>query len=116
MYLKIDEADLDVEFNQGSPTNAIVDSWVFVDGNSLGVFEMPIEVPVLDLDENGVSEIVIFAGVRNNGIKSDAIIYPFYERLNFEFDFEELAKKELDLTFEYDENTIFEVIEDCNEQ
>lgn len=61
--------------SEGSPTQKITDAWVYVNGIQLGVFELPVTVPVLD---TGTVNISVFAGIKENGFSSIGNIYPFY--------------------------------------
>ncbi len=60
---------------QGANSHGISDAWIFMDGRSLGVFEVPCKIPVLD---EGEHNFIIFGGIKNNGISSTRIRYPFY--------------------------------------
>ena len=70
-YLKIDNITLD----EGNTTSNITDAWVYVNGQLQGVYELPAKFPVL---EEGNANIKVYAGIKNNGIASDRVIYPFY--------------------------------------
>lgn len=97
MYLEINSADL-VSDNDIYPTHKIQDVSVYVDGSSVGVFELPARVPVLG---DGTVSVVVFAGIRNNGQVLSPKEYPFYDREEFTFDFEANRVIPLDLEFEY---------------
>lgn len=109
MILDISEAQLVTEIEQGANTHAITDAWVYVDGFSVGVYQLPAQVPILS--ENEKAEIVLFAGVRKNGIQNDPIEYPFYDRIDISLDFEPGQTKDITPEFRYQEDVIFEVIE-----
>ena len=70
-YLKIDNITL----NEGNTTSNITDAWVYINGQLQGVYELPAKFPVL---EQGNTDIKVYAGIKNNGIASDRVIYPFY--------------------------------------
>ncbi len=70
-YLKIDNITLD----EGNTTSNITDAWVYINGQLQGVYELPAKFPVL---EQGNTDIKVYAGIKNNGIASDRVIYPFY--------------------------------------
>jgi hypothetical protein len=53
----------------------IKDAWVIVNNEFIGVFELPLTFPVLN---SGVCEVVIRAGVIENGISNTRTPYPFY--------------------------------------
>ncbi|MFT5824221.1 MAG: hypothetical protein ACI8ZM_005487 [Crocinitomix sp.] len=75
-WLAIDSFTLTTNLEtQGANSHGISDAWIFMDGRSLGVFELPCKIPVLD---EGEHNFIIFAGIKNNGISSTRIRYPFY--------------------------------------
>jgi len=69
-YIKINSIEL-----EDNITSNITDAWVYINGQLRGVYELPAKFPVL---EEGTSDIKIYAGINNNGIGSDRVIYPFY--------------------------------------
>lgn len=77
-YLKIDRIDLQTKTDrsQGSIAHDIVDAWVYVDNQFIGVFELPAKVPVL---YEGEHEIKIVAGIKKNGLANERAAYPFFE-------------------------------------
>ncbi|HKK39780.1 MAG TPA: hypothetical protein VJ949_10210, partial [Cryomorphaceae bacterium] len=76
-FVYIEAADLVVaaDGSQGPSTSAIVDAHIFANDFFVGTIELPGSVPIL---EEGSTKITVGAGIRNNGISSDRIIYPFY--------------------------------------
>jgi len=75
-YLYIDKIQLNTSVEEGTNSNAIVDAWVFMNDNLVGVYELPAQVPVLG---EGEQNIKIFGGIKNNGIGFTGIRYPFYQ-------------------------------------
>lgn len=75
-YIYIDNFRLSTSGDEGSDSELITDAWLSVDGEFLGVFTLPAQVPVLD---NGSKEIRVDAGIKDNGITDLGKIYPFYE-------------------------------------
>ncbi|MEM9051634.1 MAG: hypothetical protein AAGC47_06240 [Bacteroidota bacterium] len=77
-FVYIDAADLIVasDGSQGPNTNEIIDAHVFANENFVGTIELPGLAAIL---EEGPTRITIGGGIRNNGIFSDRIIYPYYE-------------------------------------
>src|SRR6185369_5304430 len=75
-YIRIESIKLTTDnATQGSNRNAITDVWVYVDQQMVGVFEMPVTVPVL---YSGVHTVMLKAGIIVDGIASTRIDYPFY--------------------------------------
>ncbi|HIP32005.1 MAG TPA: hypothetical protein EYG86_04515 [Crocinitomicaceae bacterium] len=60
----------------GVLTENISDAWVYVNGETIGVFELPVKLPLL---VSGDAKIQIFPAVKNNGISATKKIYPFLE-------------------------------------
>jgi len=87
-YVKIDDVDLLYNQDFGANTENITDVWFYIDDNLQGVYEMPVEFPILN---EGIQNIRIKAGVKANGIASTRIQYPFY---NSYFDTIELNQDE----------------------
>lgn len=50
------------------------DAWIFVNGRDLGTWELPCKVPIL---EEGTPNILIFPGVKMNGVSTSRPRYPF---------------------------------------
>ena len=74
-YVKIDNINLLSSPNFGENTENITDVWFYVDDNLQGVYEIPVQFPILN---DGIQNIRIKAGVKANGIASTRIQYPFY--------------------------------------
>lgn len=55
----------------------IQDAWVYVNGNFVGVFELPAHFPVI---ASGDCELLIAPGIKVNGTNETRSEYPFYER------------------------------------
>lgn len=78
-YIKIDSISLVTNpLLQGSNSHKIVDAWLYVDNNPVGVYQLPCVVPVL---EKGSHNITIVPGVLLNGISATHLDYPFYQSI-----------------------------------
>ncbi|MEO9256806.1 MAG: hypothetical protein ABI207_00415 [Crocinitomicaceae bacterium] len=79
-YLQINKYSLleniDAVSPQGALSNNFSDAWVYIDGKLMGVFELPVKLPI---GQAGGKTITIVAGVRNNGIESTKKRFPFVE-------------------------------------
>ncbi len=60
---------------QGSNSSAISELWLYDNGNILGVVDTPVSLPLLG---TGVHTLSVFPGIKNNGIGTSRIRYPFY--------------------------------------
>lgn len=75
-YIHIPAFSLASKSGEGTNAHKITDAWVYVDGQINGVFQMPVTLPIIEL---GQHELTVFAGIRNNGTKSNPVINPFLE-------------------------------------
>lgn len=60
----------------------ITDGWLYVNGEFLGAYTLPAEVPVL---AEGLSEVLVFPGVKENGITGTPNIYPILTRYDQDY-------------------------------
>lgn len=58
-----------------SSSEGISEMWVYANSDIQGVYNVPSRIPIL---KEGNTELTIFAGIKNNGIASTRIRYPFY--------------------------------------
>jgi len=84
-FVYIKKADLIVaqDGSQGPSTSEILDAHIFANDIFVGAIQLPGAVPIL---EQGPTKITVAAGIRNNGIFSDRLIYPFYRFFENEVD------------------------------
>ncbi len=61
---------------EGEITHNFTDAWVYADGQLVGVFELPVRLPIL---KEGTTEIKIFPTILNNGIAATKKVYPFVQ-------------------------------------
>jgi len=87
-------------------THDVRDIWVYLDGESLGIYPYPSHVPVIPRNPESNSSMQFIAGIRENGIASYLELYPFLE-------FYELNQKilpgniyEVNPVFKYRNNTL----------
>lgn len=81
-YIKIDSISLTTNvIKEGSNSHKIVDAWIYLDNNPIGVYQLPCNVPVL---EKGMHKIDIRPGVLQNGISNTHLAYPFYQFISKE--------------------------------
>lgn len=75
-WLKIDEISLYTDVStEGENTHNITDAWIYMDGQSLGVFELPCKIPII---AEGTHDFIIYAGIQQNGISAERMKYPLY--------------------------------------
>jgi hypothetical protein len=76
-YLRIEPFTMTTTAEQGTNLQKITDGYIFVGSENRGAYELPAKIPTLNLGEQ---KITVFPGIRNNGVKSNPIIYPFARR------------------------------------
>ncbi len=94
---------------EGSNQHQINDVWAFVEGEALGVFELPATIPIL---ATGNQTITLLAGIRENGLRSTPVIYPFYERYEEVVNLVEGQTITITPSINYVTNSVFELNED----
>jgi hypothetical protein len=107
-YLHITNFSLTTKVGEGSSAQKITDAWVYVDGIINGVFQLPVTIPVTEL---GKREISIFTGIRNNGTRSNPIIYPFYNPYKITLDLKADKVDTLRPTTTYIATTQFKIMD-----
>ncbi|MEZ5014316.1 MAG: hypothetical protein R2794_08500 [Chitinophagales bacterium] len=60
---------------QGYPSSKITDVWVYANNDFIGAYELPATLPVLS---DNSTELILYPGIKENGISGTAVIYPFY--------------------------------------
>lgn len=111
-YIHLNTPSLSTDYaKEGSNSQKISDYWVYVNDNLLGVFEFPIEFPVL---AEGDARVEVFAGIKNNGISAQRRAYPFYRPYVNDSSAFLVADESLvlDPKFSYESNTEFSWLED----
>ena len=110
-YLQIERFEFSTTPAQGTASEQITDVWVFVNDLSLGIYELPATIPSLDV---GNQDVTIFPVIRENGVRSTPIIYPFYNR--FETTVNLIVGETITIqpTTTYVNNAFFELVEDFN--
>ena len=97
-YMCIKSWDFATDYTrEGAATEAITDAWIYVDGNVHGCYEIRPKVSVKEnpvthqfdtiIDESvtfpilskGKHDVILYPGVKLNGIASTRIQYPFYK-------------------------------------
>lgn len=71
------EANPSAQYPLGELTHNFTDAWVYVNDELIGVFELPVKLPIL---KSGEVNIKLFPAVKVNGISSTKKIYPFVDR------------------------------------
>lgn len=77
-YLRINSISLTINNStiEGTSSHKITDAWVYVDGQFIGGFEMPVSIPVLT---EGTHHVLIQAGIKQSGLSTLRAVYPKYK-------------------------------------
>lgn len=67
----------------GTSRQSITSVWAYLDGQNLGVFDLPANIPVLVSKK---SQLQLAAGISNQGLKDYQLIYPFFSFYNFDIE------------------------------
>lgn len=69
---------------EGQNSSKVTEAWVFfADGTALGAYKVPGEVPI---PANGKTDLIFYAGIRNNGFSGSPAIYYHYNRYDISLD------------------------------
>jgi hypothetical protein len=74
-FIQTETVTLSTLSYQGSNSSAISELWFYSDGDILGVVDTPVSLPLL---KQGNQTITVFPGIKNNGMGTSRIRYPFY--------------------------------------
>jgi hypothetical protein len=106
-FVFIDDFSLYSNTNQGTPTYAISDLWCYSNSDIRGIFTTPAQVPLLD---RGSTKLTVYAGIKNNGIGSTRIRYPFYAKFDTILDLQPLQTYHIKPRFEYSSSAQVDVV------
>lgn len=88
----------------GAAWHKITEGWLYVNGEFLGAYTLPATVPVLAENE---SEVILFPGVKTNGIDFTPDIYPFFTRFETTVTLTPPGHTSIQPDTKYDPATIF---------
>ncbi|MFN0032356.1 MAG: hypothetical protein ACKVOR_09370 [Flavobacteriales bacterium] len=74
-YIKVESVSVQTFADEGTSSSKISEAWLYVNDNMNGAFSIPASAPVIG---EGNTRITCFAGIKNNGIGSLRLRYPFY--------------------------------------
>lgn len=94
---------------EGSASSNIVDAWVYVNDDLVGVYELPAKFPVL---KEGTVSVKVYAGIKDNGISTNRTRYLLYDPHVEEVDLIPGETKEIVANVTYSADANFPWIED----
>ncbi len=83
VYINIPSFSFTSTTEQGTSAQKISDVWVYVDGLALGTYQLPARFPFVG---TGKHEFLLFAGIRNNGIRSNPVRFEATKTFNTTLD------------------------------
>jgi hypothetical protein len=108
-FLVVDKTQLITSTNQGTNSHKITDMWLYVNDNFEGIFPVGSVMPIV---ATGNAEIVLFPGIKNNGIAATRLPYTFYQQIKFNQPVEAGKTYTYTPAFEYVTNANFRYKED----
>jgi len=104
-YVKINEVKVVTDLKrEGSASSNIADVWFFANGDDLGIFELPCEIPVL---RSGNTTLSLFGGIKQSGLSGLRAAYPFYETYKMDTDLVEENTVTISPVLKYKDGTNF---------
>ncbi len=103
-HIQINSFECNTKPMEGTDSMDIVDAWLYVDGEVIGAFEIPVIIPVLSA---GKHQIEVDPGVLVNGIAATRSINPFFESYFENVDFVPGSTLTIQPTSGYIDNVIF---------
>jgi len=108
-YVHIENFDLNTSVGQGTASERITEGWFYANGEFLGAYSLPADVPVI---AEGNTEIIVFPGIKVNGIVSTPDIYPLYDRYELNIDLKPTITDSIAPKTQYINASNFPFIED----
>jgi len=108
-YVNIPSITLNTNPSQGSSSSNITDAWVYLDANLQGVYALPAEFPLI---AEGTTRLVIYPGIKLNGISATRAAYPFYTADTFDMTLEPKIADTIFPQVRYSSIAVFDFIED----
>lgn len=93
---------------QGTSSHKITDLWYYVNNQFQGVFPAG---NILPISSNGQTQIVVFPGIKNNGISATRQPYDFYEAIKIDTTIAAGQTLTRNFIFKYKSNCVFHWIE-----
>ena len=108
-YVRVEKFDLTTTPSQGTDSEKITEGWFFADGEFLGAYTLPADIPVI---ADGLTTIRVNPGIKVNGIISTPDIYDFYERHVVDLDLTPGVTETISPTTQYTDFSVFAFLED----
>jgi hypothetical protein len=73
-FIYVDEFTFSTSPGEGTSNQKFTEVWAYANDQVIGIFDIPAQIPVLD---KGNTNLSFFPGIKNNGLSSTRISYPF---------------------------------------
>lgn len=107
-YVHVPSISVTAKPSEGSASSNITDAWVYSNSNLQGVYELPVEFPIL---AEGNTRLIVYAGIKLNGISTTRAAYPFYRADTFDISLSAATTDTLLPSVRYSSNAVFDFIE-----
>tara|TARA_B110000046_G_scaffold78688_1_gene86794 strand:- start:17312 stop:18163 length:852 start_codon:yes stop_codon:yes gene_type:complete len=104
-FLKIDDVVLQATAIQGSSSDRITDINVFINDQSIGIFELPALIPI---QQTGNVNLKIRSIIYKNGQSNEKVDYPFYTTFSLDTIFVPEVQMEITPVVKYQSSAIFD--------
>ncbi len=104
-FLKIDDVVLQATDMQGSSSDRITDINVFINDQSIGIFELPALIPI---QQTGNVNLKIRSIIYKNGQSNEKVDYPFYTTFSLDTIFVPEVQMEITPVVKYQSSAIFD--------
>lgn len=109
-YITINSIDFSTNYaNEGSASSGILDAWVYVNDDLVGVFELPTTFPIL---RGGNVELKVYGGIKDNGIAASRARYLMYDAHVEQVNLIPGETIEISPTIQYNQDVQFNWMED----
>jgi len=113
VYFQIDSVDFTADYTlYGTASHKITDVWVTVNGQGIGVYELPAKFPVL---ASGNTKVQFTPGIMMNGLSSKRPAYPLYNTYITNVNLEKKQTYTFKPSFTYEKYVKIALIEDFEE-
>jgi hypothetical protein len=95
-------------YSQGTSNHKITETWIYVNGQYQGAFPLGGVIPIV---ATGNTDIVMYAGIKNNGIAATRIPYAMYTSYTFSQNFESGKTYTINPVYNYLSGATFHLVE-----
>lgn len=97
-FIYIEDFQFNTAPGEGTSSQKITEMWLYINDQVVGVTDLPARIPVL---ETGNVNVGIFPGIKNNGLSSMRIKYPFFSGYTYSTNLKPLQTDTVVPSFSY---------------